>query len=194
MARNLLAIFTIILSTIIPGKLHAGDVRSAHDFSLTSINGEELPLSAFRGKSVLVVNTASNCSFTEQYAPLQALFDEYRDRGLVVIGVPSNDFGGQEPGTEAEITNFAEETFKVDFPLTAKTRVIGPNASPFYTWVSSEAGPLGKPRWNFHKYLIGPDGELVTWFSTMTRPDSARLKRAIESSLTKHSTDAAHVD
>jgi glutathione peroxidase len=194
MARNLLAIFAIILSAIIPGKVHAGNDMSAHDFTLTSINGEDLSLANFKGKTLLVVNTASNCSFTEQYAPLQALYEEYRDRGLVIIGVPSNDFGGQEPGTETEIASFAEEAFKVDFPLTAKTEVVGPNASPFYAWASSKAGPLGKPRWNFHKYLIGPDGELVTWFSTMTRPDSARLKKAIEATLATNSADATKVN
>ena len=159
--------------------------KTAHDFELTSIDGEALPLSRFKGKAVLVVNTASQCSFTKQYGPLQKLYDKYRERGLVVIGVPSNDFGAQEPGTEPEIKSFAQTTFDVEFPLTAKAKVSGDNAIPFYQWAGAKAGPLGKPRWNFHKYLIGPDGELVDWFSTMTKPGSKKLERKIEALLDK---------
>ena len=156
---------------------------TAHDFSFTAIDGTELPLSDFKGKTVLVVNTASQCSFTKQYGPLQALYEEYKDRGLVIVGVPSNDFGGQEPGSEAEITAFTETEFSVDFPLAAKTRVKGSEASPFYRWAAGQVGPAGKPRWNFHKYLIGPDGEMIDWFSTFTKPNSAKMRKAIEQNL-----------
>ncbi|MEM8813962.1 MAG: glutathione peroxidase [Pseudomonadota bacterium] len=184
--RRFLALSAAVLALpfgIRGSRADTGSVQGAHDFTLTAIDGTPLPFSAYRGKTVLVVNTASKCSFTEQYGPLQALYERYRDRGLVVIGVPSNDFGGQEPGSEADIQAFTEETFQVDFPLTAKTKVAGANATPFYQWAAAEAGPLGKPRWNFHKYLIGPDGNLETWFSTMTRPDSDRLYKAIEKAL-----------
>ncbi|QGZ34007.1 glutathione peroxidase [Stappia indica] len=166
------------------------DERTAHDFSLTAIDGSAMPLSAYRGKTVLVVNTASRCSFTQQYAPLQALHEEYRDRGLVVIGVPSNDFGGQEPGTEGDIEDFTRSAYRVDFPLTNKTSVRGEAATPFYKWVTREAGPLGAPRWNFQKYLIGPDGRLVEWYTPMTEPDSPRLRAAIERSLATHASTA----
>lgn len=163
---------------------------SAHDFALTAIDGSAMPLSAYRGKTVLVVNTASRCSFTQQYAPLQALYETYRDRGLVVIGVPSNDFGGQEPGTEGDIEDFTRSAYRVDFPLTNKTSVRGEAATPFYKWVTREAGPLGAPRWNFQKYLIGPDGQLVEWYTPMTEPDSPRLRAAIERSLATHASSA----
>ena len=177
-------VFIVICSSLI-GHARAQDRASlsAHDFSFTAIDGTELPLSDFKGKTVLVVNTASQCSFTKQYGPLQTLYEEYKDRGLVIVGVPSNDFGGQEPGSEAEINAFTEAEFSVDFPLTAKTRVKGSDASPFYRWAASQVGPAGKPRWNFHKYLIGPDGEVVDWFSTFTKPNSAKMRNAIEQNL-----------
>lgn len=156
---------------------------SAHDFSFTAIDGGALPLSQFAGKAVLVVNTASQCGFTPQYEQLQAVWQKYRDRGLVVLGVPSNDFGGQEPGTEAQIKDFCETTFNVDFPLTAKEKVSGGDAHPFYRWARAEKGALAAPKWNFHKYLIAPDGRLVEWFSTVTRPDSDKVTAAIEAVL-----------
>lgn len=157
--------------------------RSAHDFAFTSIEGDPLPLATFKDKAVLVVNTASRCGFTNQYEDLQAVWERYRDRGLVVLAVPSNDFGGQEPGTEAEIKEFCEVNFDVDFPLTAKVRVTGEQAHPFYAWAARELGPSAKPRWNFHKYLISPEGRLVGWFSTPTAPTSETVTRAIEAQL-----------
>lgn len=157
--------------------------NSAHDFVFTSIEGEPMPLSGFRGKAVLIVNTASQCGFTHQYAGLQALWNRYRARGFVVLGVPSNDFGGQEPGTEDEIKEFCEVNFSVDFPLTAKQHVRGPNAHPFYRWTGEKLGDEAKPRWNFHKYLIAPDGRLLGWFPTQTSPSSKRLLEAVERTL-----------
>ncbi|WP_067334699.1 glutathione peroxidase [Stappia indica] len=181
------AFFALSSSVALPAMAGEG---SAHDFALTEIDGSAMPLSAYRGKTVLVVNTASRCSFTQQYAPLQALYETYRDRGLVVIGVPSNDFGGQEPGTEGDIEDFTRSAYRVDFPLTNKTSVRGEAATPFYKWVTREAGPLGAPRWNFQKYLIGPDGQLVEWYTPMTEPDSPRLRAAIERSLATHASPA----
>lgn len=156
---------------------------TAHDFSFTAIDGGALPLAAWRGKAVLIVNTASRCGFTGQYSGLQALWDRYRDRGLVVLGVPSNDFGGQEPGSAAEIKTFCEVNFAVDFPLAAKTSVTGPHAHPFYRWAATTLGALATPKWNFHKYLVAPDGRLVDWFSTVTGPGSAGMIEAIERTL-----------
>lgn len=156
---------------------------SAHDFEFTLIDGEALPMRAFAGKAVLVVNTASRCGFTGQYADLQALWQRFRGRGLVVLGVPSNDFGGQEPGSEAEIKEFCEVNFDVDFPLTTKVHVKGAEAHPFYRWAVRTLGAPAKPRWNFHKYLVSPDGRLVDWFSTVTSPTSERVVRAVEAQL-----------
>jgi glutathione peroxidase len=159
------------------------DGRKAWEFSFTGIDGKPLPLSEFEGKAVLVVNTASACGFTPQYKGLQALAEKYRARGLVVLGVPSNDFGGQEPGSPSEIKSFCETRFKVDFPLTEKVTVKGPDADPFYRWALRELGTWARPRWNFHKYLIAPDGRLVDWFSTATKPGSRKVEKAVEAIL-----------
>lgn len=157
--------------------------ESAHDFVFTGIDGGPLPLKAFAGKAVLIVNTASRCGFTPQYADLQEVWNRYRDRGLVVLGVPSNDFGGQEPGTEAEIKEFCEVNFNVDFPLTEKEHVTGPGAHPFYLWAARELGAAAAPQWNFHKYLIAPDGRLAGWLATRVKPTFEEAIRAIEAIL-----------
>jgi glutathione peroxidase len=148
-----------------------------------AIEGGALPLAAYRGKAVLVVNTASFCGYTGQYADLQALWTRYRDRGLVVVGVPSNDFGRQEPGTAEEIKEFCEANFDVDFPLADKEVVRGEGAHPFYQWARAELGAGAAPKWNFHKYLIDPEGNLAGWFSTSVRPTAPRVIDAIESLL-----------
>jgi glutathione peroxidase len=157
--------------------------KSAHDFMFKTIEGENLPLSKFSGKAILVVNTASFCGFTSQYTALQDLWQRYRGKGLVVLGVPSDDFGSQEPGTETEIKTFCEVNFNINFPLTEKTQVKGPVAHPFYKWAAAELGLVAKPRWNFHKYLVTPDGRLVNWFSTPTSPVSARVIKEVEAAL-----------
>ncbi|HEX3486799.1 MAG TPA: glutathione peroxidase [Micropepsaceae bacterium] len=156
---------------------------SAHDFEFTSIDGKPLRLSQFAGHPVLIVNTASQCGLTPQYKGLEALWRKYKDRGLVVLGVPSNDFGAQEPGTESEIKNFCSTNYGVTFPMTAKNPVIGPKAHPLYKWAVSEAGEAAAPRWNFHKYLIGSQGELAGTFGSKTPPDDAALTGAIETAL-----------
>lgn len=158
---------------------------SAHDFEFTSIDGKPLKLSQLAGNAVLVVNTASQCGFTPQYRGLEALWEKYRDRGLVVLGVPSNDFGGQEPGTEAQIKDFCATKFNVTFPMTSKNPVIGASAHPFYKWVVSQAGEGAAPRWNFHKYLIGTKGELAGTFASKVAPEDSALITAIEAELNK---------
>lgn len=153
---------------------------SAYQFEFKGIDGETLPLSSFRGRPVMVVNTASECGFTPQYAELESLWRRYRGRGLVVLGVPSNDFGAQEPGGEAEIKGFCEKNYGVDFPLTAKERVIGGDAHPFYRWVVDELGETGAPKWNFHKYLIGPEGELAGLWPSKVKPLDQEITDAVE--------------
>jgi len=167
----------------------AQSVTTAHEFEFTSIDGAPLPLETFKGKVVLLVNTASRCGFTHQYADLQSVWERYRGRGLVVLGVPSNDFGGQEPGSESDIKEFCEVNFNVDFPMTSKVHVKGEAAHPFYRWAADELGFAAEPRWNFHKYLIAPDGRLVDWFATTTPPNAERVVRAIEQHLPE-ATDA----
>ena len=158
---------------------------SAHDFEFTAIDGTPLKLSQLAGRAVLVVNTASQCGLTPQYRGLEALWEKYRDRGLVVLGVPSNDFGRQEPGTEAEIKKFCTNEYKVTFPMTSKNAVIGVSAHPFYKWVVSQAGEGAAPRWNFHKYLIDAKGELAGTFGSKVAPEDAALTTAIEAELKK---------
>jgi glutathione peroxidase len=156
---------------------------SAHDFEFTAIDGQPLPLADWDGKAVLVVNTASECEFTPQYEALQTLWQQYRGRGLVVLGVPSNDFGDQEPGSEADIKRFCEATYRTDFPLTAKVKVIGGDAHPLFRWIESEFGEALAPRWNFHKYLIAPDGTLAGAWPSRVEPGSAEIATAIEENL-----------
>jgi len=150
---------------------------------LPAINGGELDPDLLRGKVVLVVNTASKCGFTPQYAGLEALWLEFRSRGLVVLGVPCNDFGGQEPGGDADVAAFCEINYGVDFPLLAKQQVVGAEAHPLYRWAAERTGPLGVPRWNFHKLVITRDGRLLDWFSSITGPDSERLRSVIDRAL-----------
>jgi glutathione peroxidase len=154
---------------------------SAHDFEFTTIDGEPFTLARFAGKLVLVVNTASECGLTPQYRGLETLWERYRDRGLVVLGVPCNDFGAQEPGTEAEIKNFCSSRYKVEFPMTTKNAVVGKSAHPFYQWAVKQGGAA--PGWNFHKYLIGADGALVATFDSRVAPEDKALVAEIEAHL-----------
>lgn len=152
--------------------------------SLDSIGGGPLPTGNYKGQVVLLVNTASLCGFTGQYRGLEALWRKYKDKGLVVLGVPSNDFGGQEPGSKEEIKRFCEATFDVTFPLADKQSVIGPDAHPLYRWAAAQTGPLGTPSWNFHKILIGRDGRVIDWFTAMSGV-GPKLDTAIEAALAR---------
>jgi glutathione peroxidase len=154
----------------------------AYAFSFPALSGDDIRLAAFTGKPLLVVNTASLCGYTPQYAGLQELWGEFRDRGLTVIGVPSNDFGGQEPGGTSEITETAHHQYGVTFPIAAKAVVVGAKAHPFYKW-AAEARPREVPRWNFHKYLIGRDGYIAEVFPSAVEPADTRIKTAIAKAL-----------
>ncbi|MBY0407987.1 MAG: glutathione peroxidase [Rickettsiales bacterium] len=158
---------------------------SAYDYSFTTLDGQELPLSKYKNKAILVVNTASKCGFTPQYEGLEALYEAYKDRGLVIIGVPSNDFGEQEPGSAKEIAEFCKLNYGVSFPMTEKQVVTGDSAHPFYKWIADELGFGAAPKWNFHKYLIDAEGKPVDFFLSTTSPESGTLKRAIERVLPK---------
>jgi glutathione peroxidase len=156
---------------------------SAHDFSFSTIDGGPLPLANFRGKPVLLVNTASFCGYTPQYADLERLHQRLAARGLVVLGVPSNDFGAQEPKTEPEIAKFCETSYGVTFPMTSKEKVIGVGAHALYRWVVAQAGEDAAPKWNFHKYLIGKKGELLETFGSRVSPAAPEIKKSVEQAL-----------
>ncbi|HXU81370.1 MAG TPA: ceramidase domain-containing protein [Polyangia bacterium] len=153
---------------------------SLHDLTATTIDLQPQPLSAWKGKVLLVVNTASECGYTPQYAGLEQLSREYAGRGLVVLGFPSNDFGGQEPGTEAEIKSFCSTRYKVTFPLFSKVVTKGPGQSPVYQFLTAKHEP---PRWNFHKYLVGKDGEVIRAFGHRVPPEDRELRAAIDAAL-----------
>jgi glutathione peroxidase len=150
--------------------------------ALESIAGGQMATGDFNGRVVLLVNTASRCGFTGQYRGLEALWRRYRDRGLIMLGVPSNDFGGQEPGSNDEIKRFCDATFDVTFPLVGKQVVSGPTAHPLYRWAAAQTGTLGTPSWNFHKILIGRDGRVIDWFSAVSGT-GAKLERALDAAL-----------
>jgi glutathione peroxidase len=153
---------------------------SLHEISATTIDGATQSLADYKGKVVLVVNTASECGSTPQYAGLEGLWRHYRERGLVVLGFPSNDFGGQEPGSEAEIKTFCSTKYKVSFPLFAKVKVKGEGQAPVYRFLTAD---YGEPKWNFHKYLVDRNGKVIKAFATGIAPEDAALRAAVEAAL-----------
>jgi glutathione peroxidase len=157
---------------------------TAYAFSFSGLETGNIKLADYSGKPILVVNTASLCGYTPQYAGLQQLWARYHDRGLMIIGVPSNDFGGQEPGDAAEIMHTAHGEYRIGFPLATKAQVKGANPHPFYKWAATER-PLETPRWNFHKYLVGRDGHIAAVFATDIEPMDARVINAIVKELPK---------
>ncbi|MDX1975226.1 MAG: glutathione peroxidase [Rickettsiales bacterium] len=160
--------------------------QNAYDFSFnTLMGGEPMPLSNYKGKVLLIVNTASKCGFTGQYEGLEKLYTSYKDKGLVVIGVPSNDFGAQEPGSSEEIANFCKLNYGVSFPMASKEAVSGDGAHPFYQYAKKTLGFGTAPKWNFHKYLINRKGVLIDYFNSTTSPDSTKVKTVIESALSE---------
>ena len=156
---------------------------SAYDFTMTTIDGKPLPLSKYKGRVMLVVNTASFCGYTPQYEGLQKLYSDYQDKGLTVLGVPSGDFLGQEHDSNKKIAEFCESKFGIRFPLTEKSSVKGNKAAPFYRWAAEVLGPDNAPKWNFHKYLVGRDGKLIAAFGTKVKPEDPALAAAIKAAL-----------
>lgn len=161
-------------------------VNSIYDIEVNTIAGETIKLEAYKGKTLLIVNTASKCGFTKQYEGLQALYTTYEDQGLVILGFPSNDFMKQEPGSNEDIAVFCQVNYGVTFPMFEKIAVKGDEQHPLYTWLTSkELHPDfgGKISWNFNKFLISPEGEIVNRYGSRTKPDDKKLVAAIEKSL-----------
>lgn len=159
------------------------DNSSGFQFSFEGFDGKLLPLDRFRDRVVLVVNTASECGFTGQYAGLEQLWQDYKDKGLTVIGVPSNNFGGQEPLKGEQIKNFCTLNYGVTFPLADRTDVAGSKAHPFYKWALEQAGQKARPRWNFHKILLDRNGDIAATFATAVEPTSNEVRGAIDDAL-----------
>ena len=155
----------------------------AYNYKFNDLDGSELNLNKFKNKVIVVVNVASQCGFTKQYQDMQKIWDNYQDKGVVMLGVPSNDFGKQEPGTSEEIKNFCEAKFGITFPITEKVSVRGKNAHPFYIWARENHGRSAIPKWNFHKIIIGKDGKVLDTFASITSPSSKKFIAAIEKAL-----------
>ena len=175
---KLLSFFFLILFM---SKVNASE-KVFHDFTIESISGETINLSDYKSKVVLLVNTASKCGFTPQYSGLQKIYERYKDDGFVVLGVPTNDFN-QELSKDSDVKEFCEIRFGVEFPMSSIQPIRGENAHPVYKWIQSNVSVIGQPRWNFHKYLIGKDGKIINWFSSMTSPTSEGLVNQIETAL-----------
>lgn len=180
MKTILLALTAAIMTTAI--SLHAAE--SLYDIPLKDIDGKDASLKAYQGKVMLIVNVASKCGFTKQYTGLEAVYKKYAGQGLVVCGFPCNQFGGQEPGTEADIKAFCTDKYDVTFPMFSKIEVNGAGRSPLYTLLAGEGSPFpGNIRWNFTKFLVGRDGKIIGRFDSKVTPESEELTKAIEAAL-----------
>ena len=180
MSKQKAIIYIIIIMFSFFNKTMSNNTETFFDLNVNSISGDELNLSKLKGKTILLVNVASNCGFTKQYDDLQNLYESYKNKGLVVIGMPSNQFGGQEPGSETEIKKFCETNFNITFQMTSKYDVKGDNAHPIYIWAKETFGKSTVPKWNFHKILINKEGKVEDTFASFTNPMSKKIINKLE--------------
>ncbi|HEX7696004.1 MAG TPA: glutathione peroxidase [Candidatus Acidoferrum sp.] len=176
----------LLLCMLFCGATLVAAEKTVHDFTLNSIDGQPAPLAAYKGKVVLLVNVASKCGFTPQYSALESTYEKYKDRGFVIVGIPANNFGAQEPGSNQEIKTFCSSKYHVTFPMMAKVSVKGDDITPLYQFLtdkSSNPQSGGEIKWNFTKFLIGPDGRVITRFEPEITPDSPQVTSAIEEAL-----------
>ena len=178
--RNYLLILIGLIMFSLSEKVEAKYEKLFFDLSFKSIDNKVIDLNEYRGKTVLLVNVASNCGFTKQYSGLQELYEKYKEKNFVVLGVPSNQFGGQEPGSNDEIKNFCETNFNITFPMTDKVDVKGNNAHTLYKWAKENHGNSTVPKWNFHKILINKEGKIHETFNSFTAPLSNKIIKQIE--------------
>ena len=177
--KLLLLAFALLIAANIPLR---GEM--IYDITATDLDNETRKLEEFAGKLLLIVNVASKCGFTGQYENLESLYQKYKDDGLVVLGFPCNQFGGQEPGTSEDIKSFCSLTYGVTFPMFEKVDVNGPNQHPLYSFLAGESSPVkGRIKWNFSKFLVGRDGKILERFGSMTNPESSKITKAIEAAL-----------
>ncbi|MCK9279472.1 MAG: glutathione peroxidase [Melioribacteraceae bacterium] len=187
MKKIFLVLFTLLFTATI---INAGDgekkMKSIYDFTVKDINGKEVKLNDYKGKVLLIVNVASKCGYTKQYAGLEKIYDEYKAKGFEILAFPCNDFGGQEPGTNKEIQEFCSTKFDVSFPLFDKVKVLGDDKAPLYSLLTNnDAVEKGDIKWNFEKFLISKDGKIIERFRSKVEPESKEMKSAIEKELAK---------
>jgi glutathione peroxidase len=178
---------TLLIAALALAALPLVAEDSVHDFKVKNIKGDDVDLSGYKGKVLLIVNVASKCGATPQYDPLQALYAKYADKGLVVLGFPANNFGAQEPGSDEEIAEFCTSNYSVEFPMFSKVSVKGDDKAPLFTYLTAAENPdkQGDIGWNFEKFLVGKDGKLIRRFPTKVKPDDATVVAAIEEALAK---------
>tara|TARA_Y100000590_G_scaffold173196_1_gene198052 strand:- start:5989 stop:6546 length:558 start_codon:yes stop_codon:yes gene_type:complete len=180
MSKKFKVILLIIMISFLSNNLSADYEKLAYDFKFKDLDGSILSLSEYKGKIIVVVNVASQCGFTKQYEDMQKIWSEYQKKGVVMIGVPSNDFGNQEPGNNEDIKNFCEAKFGISFPMTEKVLVKGKEAHPFYIWARENHGKSAVPKWNFHKIIVDKNGKIAETFSSITRPSSNKFIKTLE--------------
>ena len=176
----------LLLCLLIGAVAVMAEGMTVYNFTLNSIDGQPAPLAAYKGKVVLLVNVASRCGYTPQYTALESIYEKYKDRGFVIVGIPANNFGGQEPGTNQEIKTFCSSKYNVTFPMMAKVSVKGEDTTPLYQYLTDKAANPqtgGEIKWNFTKFLVGPDGHVITRFEPEVTPDSPEVIAAIEKAL-----------
>mgnify|MGYP006091421009 CR=1 FL=1 len=177
---------TIIIIMILFGnKASAKYEKIAYDFNFNDLDGAVLNLSTYKNKVIIIVNVASQCGFTSQYEDMQKIWEDYEKKGVIIIGVPSNDFGNQEPGSSEEIKNFCEAKFGITFPVTEKVKVKGSEAHPFYQWAERNHGRSAVPKWNFHKIIVNKSGKIEDTFASITKPTSSKFIKVIEKLIKK---------
>ena len=180
MLKQIKVILLIIMISFLGNKVTANYEKLAYDFQFKDLDGSALNLSEYKGKVIIIVNVASKCGFTKQYTGLQTLYDNYKSKDFLVIGVPSNQFGGQEPGSNEEIKNFCETNFNITFPITDKVDVKGKNAHTIYKWAKENYGNSTVPKWNFHKILINKEGKIQDTFNSFITPLSDKITKQLE--------------
>ena len=170
----------IIIMSFFSTSAYGNYDKVAYDFNFNDLDGNPLSLAEYKNKVIVVVNVASQCGFTNQYEDMQNIWEKYQSKGVVILGVPSNDFGKQEPGSNNDIKNFCEAKFGISFPMTEKVSVKGSNAHPFYIWARENHGKSAIPKWNFHKIIIDKNGKVAETFSSITNPSSKKFIKTLE--------------
>ena len=180
MLKQIKVIILLIMISLFGNELSANYEKLAYDFQFKDLDGSPLNLSEYKDKVIVVVNVASQCGFTKQYEDMQNIWEKYQSKGIVMLGIPSNDFGKQEPGTSKEIKNFCEAKFGITFPMTEKVSVKGSEAHPFYIWARENYGKSAIPKWNFHKIIIDKNGKIAETFSSITNPSSKKFIEVLD--------------